>query len=95
MAAALQETFGGGGSAIKTVTRLTSVNERTVKNWFRATNAPRGDHLIRLVGQSAGMLDAMLTLAGRDDLLALARTADLRQRLLVVMHMFDEALNGK
>jgi hypothetical protein len=95
MAAALHETFGGGGSAVKTVARLTSVNERTVKNWFAGVNGPRGDHLVRLVGQSNGMLDAFLTMAGRGDLLAIARTADLAKRLSVILKFLDETLSER
>ena len=77
IAAALQEAFGGSGSAVKIVAKLTATKERTVKNWFRGTNGPRGDHLIKLVAHSNGMLDAFLTMAGRGDLLAYARIADL------------------
>ncbi len=92
MAAALHETFGGSGSAIKTLARLTSVNERTVKNWFQGKNGPRGDHLVRLVVHSNGVLDAFLTLAGRRDLVAIARTADILERLRVVMIILAETL---
>ena len=94
MAAALQETYGGNGSAIKTVARLTAVKERTVKNWFRGTNGPRGDHLIRLAAHSQGVLDAILVMSGRQDLLAIARSNELRQRLAEILRMLDATLEG-
>lgn len=94
MAAALQETFGGNGSAIKTVARLTAVKERTVKNWFQGTNGPRGDHLIRLAARSNGILDAVLVMSGRQDLLAVARCNELRQRLADILRMLDATLEG-
>ena len=94
MAAALHETFGGSGSAIKTVARLAAVKERTVKNWFRGANGPRGDHLIRLAARSNGILDAVLVMSGRQDILAIARSNELRQRLAEILRMLDATLEG-
>jgi hypothetical protein len=95
IAAALQEAFGGSGSAIKIVARLTATKERTVKNWFKGNNGPRGDHLIKLVAHSNGMLDAFLTMAGRGDLLAYARIADLGERLTVVLRSLNDTLQER
>jgi hypothetical protein len=38
------------------------------------------------------MLDAFLTMSGRSDLLAIARTADLAKRLAVILKFLEETL---
>ena len=40
IAQALGTEFGDSAGAVKTVGRLTGMNDRTVKNWFAAINTP-------------------------------------------------------
>lgn len=69
IAAALEKDFGGVRGAVKTVARLTGANQRAVKNWFEARNAPSGKHLVILARHSDEVLDTFLLLAGRSELL--------------------------
>jgi hypothetical protein len=95
VAAALHQAYDDSGSAIKVVAGLTATSERTVKNWFSGHSGPRGDHLIKLMAKSNGMLDAFLTMAGRSDLLAYARIADLAERLTVILRSLNDALHER
>ena len=47
VALALHREFGVSPSAVKSVAKLASANERAVKNWFDAKNAPNGIYLVR------------------------------------------------
>ncbi|MGE0677214.1 hypothetical protein [Pseudolabrys sp.] len=78
---ALRREFENTHSSVKVVVRLTSANERAVKNWFLAKNAPRGVFLIELMRHSDEILKACLTLAGRDELLNAKQIIDTRRRL--------------
>jgi hypothetical protein len=50
--------------------RWTGANERTVKNWLAGTYGPNGEHLIDLFRNSDEVLEAFLSLAGREQVLA-------------------------
>jgi hypothetical protein len=65
MAAALKRAYGGRHSAVKLVARAVGANERAVRNWFEAKNAPNGEHLVRLISHSDEMLDSILAMAGK------------------------------
>lgn len=78
---ALRRQFEGSRSSVKMVVRLTNANERAVKNWFLAKNAPRGAHLIALMRHSDEILETVLILAGREELLTAKKLADALQQL--------------
>lgn len=61
------------------------MNQRTVENWFQGNNGHRGDNFVRLDIHSNDIRDAFLMLAGRRDVVAIAKTADILERLRVLM----------
>lgn len=76
IATALRDDFGDGPAAIKRVARLLQVNDRAVKNWFSAKNAPNGELLVRLICHSDRVLETILSLATRDDVLRAKQISD-------------------
>ncbi len=78
---ALHSHFGGTHVAVKSVVALTGANERSVKNWFEAKNGPSGEHLIGLVRHSDAVLEAVLVLSGRDELITAKKICDVRRKL--------------
>jgi hypothetical protein len=64
---ALNEEYGGGPSAVKTVARVTLADERAVRNWFEGKNGPNGEYLVKLIRHSDVVLEAVLALADRSD----------------------------
>ncbi len=89
IALALREEFGGGPSAVKAVARLTQANERSARNWFEGKNGPSGESLIRLLQHSDLVLRAVLDLAGRQDIRAVAGLPGLRRQLLDLVATID------
>ncbi len=89
IAATLKTEFGGSPSAIKTVSRLTQSNERAVRNWFEGKNGPSGESLISLICRSDAVLKAVLTLAGRGDLVVVVGLADLKTKLIDTIAAID------
>ena len=89
IASALKAEFGGGPSAVKHVARLADSNERAVRNWFEAKNGPSGRHLVILMARSETVLRAVLELAGRRDILAHRRAADVREHLRKALEFID------
>ncbi|RYG98914.1 MAG: hypothetical protein EON58_05670 [Alphaproteobacteria bacterium] len=76
IALALKGDFGDGPTAVRKVARLLQVNDRAVKNWFSAKNAPNGELLVRLICHSDGVLETVLSLATRDDVLRAKQISD-------------------
>lgn len=68
VAFALHREYGHTHAAVKTVVGLTGATTRAVKNWFDATNGPSGESLIALCRHSDQVLEAVLELAGRAEL---------------------------
>src|SRR5207302_4640054 len=66
------------GRTAKTIMEWTGASERTIKNWLAGRSSPRGPHLICLMRHSARVLDAVLHLAGRDQLAAGMQMIDAR-----------------
>ena len=64
------------------VARWTGARERTVKNWFAGSCAPKGDHFRDLVRHCPEMLDAFLVSVDRQDHLALAKVVQVEAALL-------------
>lgn len=88
VADALHREFGGTHAAIKLVGSLTQANERAVKNWFLGKNGPDGPHIVRLMRHSNEVLEAILILAGRKDLLTVKKLRDARvtlERMLTLL----------
>jgi hypothetical protein len=86
---ALHRAFGGSGKSIKTVMKYTGAGERTVKNWFEAKNGPNGKNLIMLAHHSDEILETLLLLAGRDDILAGKLLVDARGKLVEMIEIID------
>jgi hypothetical protein len=94
VAHALRRAVGDSHQAIKTVMRWTGANERTVKNWFSGANGPSGAHLIVLAGNSGEVLEAFLTLAGHDGVLAAKKLIDARDKIAKMLELIN-SLTGE
>src|SRR5882757_8653562 len=81
IASALKLELKDRNSRAKLVTGWTGANERTVKNWILGRYAPCGRHLVGLARHSDQVLDAILTMADRQDLLLARKVEDLRRRV--------------
>ena len=94
IAVALQEQLGTSHQGIKTAMRWTGAGERTVKNWFAATNGPSGEHLVALVRHSDAVLAVFLAMSGRPNAIMGSKLADIRDRLAETLTFIDE-LTGR
>lgn len=90
IADALRREFGGSPGAVKSVVRLTWANERAVRNWFEAKNAPSGENLVVLMRHSDEVLEAVLRLADRQDLVAARKLTAAREKLEEMLAMIDD-----
>lgn len=90
IAEALKRQFGGAPGSVKLVVRLTGANERAVKNWFDAKNGPSGENLVALMRHSDEVLETVLALAGRDDLVTARKLSGAREKLREMLAMIDE-----
>jgi hypothetical protein len=82
IAAALKSELKDQNSRAKLIAGWTGANERTVKNWILGRYAPCGRHLVVLAQHSDQVLGAILTMAGRQELLLARKVEDLRRRVL-------------
>ncbi len=94
IAETLRGTFGGTRVSVKTVMAYTGAGERTVKNWFAGNNAPNGENLVELVRHSDEVLEALLLMAGREDILAGKLLVDARDKLVEMLEIIDQLLAG-
>lgn len=94
VAGALRREFGAVPGAVKQVVRITGANERAVRNWFEARNAPSGENLVALMGRSDEVLETVLHLAGRQDLIATRRLSGARDKLREMLAMIDDIQTG-
>lgn len=90
IAETLRETFGGTRRSIKTVMAYTGAGERTVKNWFEGKNGPNGENLVELVRHSDEVLEALLWMADREDILAAKLLVDARDNLVEMLEIIDQ-----
>ena len=90
IAETLRETLGGTRASVKTVMAYTGANERTVKNWFEGKNGPSGENLVALLRSCDEVLEALLLMAGREDILAGKLLVDARHRLVEMLKIIDE-----
>jgi hypothetical protein len=89
IAKALKTEFGRSPAAIKSIGRLTRTNQRAVRNWFEARNGPSGDHLMTLMRHSDLVLQAVLELSGRRELVLVADLGRLKLQLQAVIQTID------
>jgi hypothetical protein len=80
--------------SVKTVMAYTGAGERTVKNWFEGKNGPNGENLVKLVRHSDEVLEALLFMAGREDILAGKMLVDARDKLAEMLEIIDQLQVG-
>lgn len=90
IAAALRRDYGDHRSAIKTIVRLTSANERAVKNWYEGRNGPSGELLVVLCRHSDEVLETVLGLAGRSEIMKTKRLKDAKRTIKKILRLLDE-----
>ena len=95
IAETLRETYGRSGRSIKTVMGYTGAGERAVKNWFGGKNGPNGENLVKLVRHSDEVLEALLLMAGREDILAGKLLVDARDKLVEMLEIIDQLQVGE
>jgi pyocin large subunit-like protein len=94
VAAALRSELGDSHQAVKVVMRWTGANERTVKNWLAGRKGPRGEHLLALIQHSNAVLEIVLRLAGREQIIAGKALFDARNVLAEMLAQIDLWMNG-
>ncbi|AYM80356.1 hypothetical protein G6L67_04240 [Agrobacterium tumefaciens] len=90
IASALKTEFGDVGSSVKTISKLTSANQRAVKNWLDGKNGPSGEFLILLCRHSENVLETFLMLSGRSDLVKVKKYRDTRIKLNEMIALLSE-----
>ena len=95
IAVALRAELGDSHQAVKTVMRWTGASERTVKNWLAARTGPRGEHLLALIRNSNVVLEIVLQLAGREQIIAAKVLLDARNALAEMLARIDSWMNGE
>jgi hypothetical protein len=90
IALALKSELKDRNSRAKLVAGWTGANERTVKNWISGRYAPCGRHLMVLAQHSDQVLDAILSMADRRDLLLARRVGDLRKKVFEMAALMGE-----
>jgi hypothetical protein len=91
IALALKSELKDRNSRAKLVAGWTGASERTVKNWILGQYAPCGRHLVVLAQHSDQVLNAILSMADRQDLLIARRVGDLRRKVRELAAIIDEA----
>ena len=61
-----------------------------VKNWFEGKNGPNGENLIKLARHSDEVLEAVLFMAGREDILAGKLLVDAHDKLVEMLEIIDQ-----
>lgn len=90
IASALRREYEGAHAAVKTVAALVGANERAVKNWFDAKNGPSGVLLVALCRHSDAVLETVLLLAGRNDLLTAKKFVDAKGKLRQMLELIEQ-----
>jgi hypothetical protein len=90
IASALKAELKGQTSRAKLVARWTGANERTVKNWILGRYAPSGRHLVVLAQHSDQVLNAILSMADRQDLHLARKVDDLRRKVIELAAILEE-----
>jgi hypothetical protein len=87
---ALRAELKDRSSRAKLVVGWTGANERTVKNWISGRYAPCGRHLVILAQHSDQVLNAILSMADRQELLLAGKVQDLRGKVLELAALIGE-----
>ena|SRR5665213_2424479 len=96
VAYALKSQLGNTHRAVKIVMRWTSAGERTVKNWLAGVSGPDGQHLVELIRNSDEVLDVILLMAGRQQIVVAKKLIDVRNKLAETIQQVDELMgDGK
>ena len=74
---------------------FTGAGERSVRNWFEGKNGPNGKNLIELMRHSDEVLEALLMIAGREDVLAGKLLVDGRDKLTEMLEIIGELQAGE
>jgi hypothetical protein len=90
IASALRTELKDRSSRAKLVAGWTGANERTVKNWISGRYAPSGRHLVVLAQYSDQVLNTILSMADRQDLLLAGKAEDLRRKVLELAAIVGE-----
>lgn len=90
IAQTLREKSDGTRMSIKSVMAYTGAGERTVKNWFAGKNGPNGKNLVELVRHSDEVLETLLWMAGRKDILAGKLLVDAHDKLVEMLEIIDQ-----
>src|SRR6266481_9290115 len=90
IASALRSELKDRNSRAKLVASWTGANERTVKNWMLGRYAPCGRHLVVLAQHSDQVLNAILSMADRKDLLLAPKVEDLRRKVFELAAIIGE-----
>ena len=90
IAAAMTAEWGETPSARKEVGRITSTDERAVRNWFEGKNCPSAENLVVLIQHSDAVLETVLQLSGRKTLLPATRLLMIRDKLRGVLEAIDD-----
>ncbi len=69
---ALREELGSSARATKTIMRWTGACDRSARKWMHGESAPSGAHLIDLARGSDRVMELLLEMTGRSELLVAA-----------------------
>jgi hypothetical protein len=92
IAYALRNQLGTTHQATKIVMGWTGAGERTVKNWLAGISGPSGQHLVSLIRHSDDVLEALLILAARQQIMAAQKLVDMRNKLAKTVEEFDQLM---
>ena len=73
---------------------LDGANERAAKNWYNGRNGPSGEFLVLLCRHSDQVLETVLMLCGRSDLLAAKKLVDAKSKLQEMLTLIDQIQTG-
>lgn len=90
VAAALRREYGDLPATVKQIARLANAKERTVKNWLAANNGPSGDKLVALMRHSDQVLEVVLRMSGRQDLLRSSAVGDVFAKMQASLRTMEE-----
>jgi hypothetical protein len=90
IALALKLELKNRNSRAKLVAGWTGASERTVKNWILGRYAPCGRHLVVLAQHSDQVLNVILSMADRRDLLLARTVGDLRRKVFELAALMRE-----
>lgn len=92
IAYALKSELGSTHQVVKTIRRWTGAGERTVKSWLAGISGPSSQHLIDLIRHSDEVLTILLLLAGRQEVVAVQKVVDLRDKLAEMVEQINKLM---